>query len=764
MAAQNLKLSIVQRIFAVSLYLAVILGICRYFSNGWNFLLDSNDSYNLLFVSGALLLIFGAYITEPFFTKPVDVITNSIAIILALLSVNDKNNFVGYWYLFYTTASLGALSVLLIFLSGLPRIGKLQKVLFEIITKVGQSKLIFSAIYVLTIVSYFRNEPIEFVVFLTFWIILVTQVAIENLIIWISKILAFIFNNKGQTQIIGEAIGCENPFLYKVEVDYFKHNVKETKKGELVYLSLENSSGAIGIIINEKQLLNKKWLTVYLLEVEGNPLKIDLKKQEFTSGSNTIFSKDNAVYALNLEDVEDEASKMIVKENYLYKNRDKFIGYISDGSDINKIRFHSLIDATNESYKLLKEGSVIKTQIYKEDVLYQIIDGKTYEEELEKHNTYGYMTCLAQKLGRYDMSNKELKVVKWLPSIYSPVFFDDHEPNISIAPLAIGRLPETDLEILIKDTNALVTHNTAILGILGIGKSCLTFELIKKVTDNTSAKIVCIDITNEYVEELKKYIAPTSIYEELSNTVLNDIKTNNRDGNTSDPTSWGNEEYYRQQLDNEFKSFSENSKYKILVLNPDWHSVSKAGGKFNIQHKIDLTVSEKTRIISERLFILAKKSWDSLSEEERRTPQARFLLVFEEAHSLIPEWNSVANEGDQSASNGTAKVVLQGRKYGLGSFIVTQRTANISKSILNQCNTIFALRVFDDTGKHFLENYIGSDYSNTLPTLEERHAIVVGKALNLKQPVIIRLNERAMIQNSTQELAELPNSEATNGL
>ena len=100
-----------------------------------------------------------------------------------------------------------------------------------------------------------------------------------------------------------------------------------------------------------------------------------------------------------------------------------------------------------------------------------------------------------------------------------------------------------------------------------------------------------------------------------------------------------------------------------------------------------------------------------------------------------------ANPGDQSASNGTAKVILQGRKYGLGSFVVTQRTANISKSILNQCNTIFALRVFDDTGKQFLENYIGSDYANVLPTLEERHCIAVGKAMKLKQPIILKLND-----------------------
>jgi hypothetical protein len=51
------------------------------------------------------------------------------------------------------------------------------------------------------------------------------------------------------------------------------------------------------------------------------------------------------------------------------------------------------------------------------------------------------------------------------------------------------------------------------------------------------------------------------------------------------------------------------------------------------------------------------------------------------------------------------------------------------------------MRVFDDTGKQFLENYIGSDYSNALPTLEERHCIAIGKGLMLKQPVILKLND-----------------------
>ena len=101
-------------------------------------------------------------------------------------------------------------------------------------------------------------------------------------------------------------------------------------------------------------------------------------------------------------------------------------------------------------------------------------------------------------------------------------------------------------------------------------------------------------------------------------------------------------------------------------------------------------------------------------------------------------------------------MILQGRKYGLGSLVITQRTANVSKSILNQCNTIFAMRVFDDTGKGFLENYIGSDYANTLPTLDERHAIAIGKGVRLKQPVILQLNDRAQFIVPSAAVAAIP--------
>lgn len=147
-----------------------------------------------------------------------------------------------------------------------------------------------------------------------------------------------------------------------------------------------------------------------------------------------------------------------------------------------------------------------------------------------------------------------------------------------------------------------------------------------------------------------------------------------------------------------------------------------------------LTPTEITQIISDAAL--------QAVQSQGTTEKARVCLVYEEAHSLVPEWNSVAAEGDKTATNGTARAILQGRKYGLGCLLVTQRTANVTKTILNQCNTIFAMRTFDDTGKEFLSNYIGVNYSSRLPTLQERQAVVFGRASSCENPVIIRLNDR----------------------
>ena len=424
--------------------------------------------------------------------------------------------------------------------------------------------------------------------------------------------------------------------------------------------------------------------------------------------------------------------QLSISTNPIVSNFANFVGYVWQGSTINRIKFLKLFDNKLLSEEKVGEGTIIKTNIGSQEVLFQIIDAKTEEEILEQKNTSGYIIGTAQKLGKYDETEYELNTVKWLPEIYSPIFLLDKIKSSYDPDLSIGKLPNTNFGINIKNPSELVTHNTAILGILGIGKSCLTFELIKKLIENTDVKLICIDLTFQYMKELPKYVNIDLIKDDLGDEVRNEIKKHYKSGHESKPLEWGNVKEYSAIFDREFDLFAKSDK-KILVLNPDWHPVEKPNEGFKKTHNEALSATQKTRIISERVFLNAK----NLGE----TDKARYLIVFEEAHSLVPEWNSTSNEGDTNATNGTAKVILQGRKYGLGSFVIAQRTANISKSILNQCNTIFALRVFDDTGKQFLENYIGSDYSNLLATLEERHCVAIGKALKLKQPIILELND-----------------------
>jgi hypothetical protein len=60
-----------------------------------------------------------------------------------------------------------------------------------------------------------------------------------------------------------------------------------------------------------------------------------------------------------------------------------------------------------------------------------------------------------------------------------------------------------------------------------------------------------------------------------------------------------------------------------------------------------------------------------------------------------------------------------------------------------QALRLFALRVFDATGMEFLSNYIGEAYAGVLSTLDDRHAVVFGRASSCRDAVLIRLNERA---------------------
>ena len=147
-------------------------------------------------------------------------------------------------------------------------------------------------------------------------------------------------------------------------------------------------------------------------------------------------------------------------------------------------------------------------------------------------------------------------------------------------------------------------------------------------------------------------------------------------------------------------------------------------------------IFEFTKAFFKELFNIAKTHLgDSLF------PQT--CVVLEEAHTIIPEWNFVSdnNKGCQSAINAISQIALQGRKYNVGFLVVAQRTANVSKTVLTQCNSVIAFQEFDNTSIDFLANYYGDDIAKILPTLKFRQAIAVGKAFKSTIPLIFEVPE-----------------------
>jgi uncharacterized protein len=728
-----MALNIKQRFVVVGVYLIFIFGIGLYFSEDWQFLVDTNDPLNAVLIVTGLSMILSRYISEPYFSKPVDVVIRWVAIFLFLTGLNNKEclPLYDYWLIACGIFILSALTI--IFLHGFNKFEKQQKIALELICKISRPEIIFTLLYFDIVISFFRFHPLEYPILIGFGFLL----AINKPIVWTVQFFSRLFKKLSLkadlTQFLGQVIGHESADLFNIELSQDNQHYRAKLRGKLVFVE-HRVNATVGIILNEKILLGRKWIQVLSLRNErGNVISFNLKSLTLTSEEKTIFSKQNAVYLLD-KNILNQQAKSEIESNPISSKFENFIGNVWLASTINRIKFNKLFSPELQEQRKIGEGSIIRTTIGTEEVLYQIIDARTDEENLEYKDTHGFTVGTAQKLGKYNHEENELNTVKWLPEIYSPIFLLDPLNIDYSCHRFIGKLPNTNYGIPIKKPHELVTHNTAILGILGIGKSCLTFEILQKLLSTTDVKVFCVDLTNQYGRELPKYISSDLVQIEFSADSIRDLKAGNVTPTTNAnlPSSWGNEALYRTTIEGQVEAFLTSGK-RVLILNPDMHNVSKAGSSFNITHKVDLSAAEKVRFISERL--IAKAS--SLGE----TMDARFLLVLEEAHSLVPEWNSIANEGDKSAVNGTAKVILQGRKFGMGTLIVTQRTANISKSILNQCNTIFAMRVFDDTGKQFLENYIGSDYSNLLPTLEERHCVAIGKALKLKQPIILELNK-----------------------
>ncbi|RZL44870.1 MAG: DUF853 family protein [Pedobacter sp.] len=145
---------------------------------------------------------------------------------------------------------------------------------------------------------------------------------------------------------------------------------------------------------------------------------------------------------------------------------------------------------------------------------------------------------------------------------------------------------------------------------------------------------------------------------------------------------------------------------------------------------LDITVGLITRFIYDSMF------W---GRHETYTGKNRpLLLAYEEAHSYL-------NKNDNSSYSKLAveKVFKEGRKFGLGALVISQRPSEISETILAQVGTFIALRL-TNSGDQSIVKSSAPDNLNSLidllPSLRTGEAIIVGEAIKIPSRVRLKLN------------------------
>lgn len=115
-------------------------------------------------------------------------------------------------------------------------------------------------------------------------------------------------------------------------------------------------------------------------------------------------------------------------------------------------------------------------------------------------------------------------------------------------------------------------------------------------------------------------------------------------------------------------------------------------------------------------------------------PQYRefpILLMCEEAHAYIPRASESQFAGSRKSMERIAK---EGRKYGVGLAVVSQRPHEVSETVLAQCGTFICLRVTNPDDQAYLRSLVPEsegDLVNILAGLGRGEALVLGEATPL---------------------------------
>jgi len=673
-----------QRIILFSLYLFVS-GVISFVFNGQ--VVPTGNS-TIVIYSSLVMLCFIVLFVEHFFSKPTDVLASSISILLLLSPIKSDLLKMGVWYdaFFIYNLLLVMLSLVALLLldseKSADSIGNRVSVNIKtFVTAFGNGKFLFYSLFILSLLFYVDNQSNEFLILFGFSVVILL---IDPKKYYLrTKIL-----NNSDSQI-GTIFSVQSSNTYLAKL----YKNKPLKNNEYIQFAFNEGNGSeqhIGVVIDIYVLDGQRWSKI---------LKLD-----------ELSSEVNPHINLNEKGI----AKITIPEIATTKI---LVGTVVDSSNIKRVRFEESVSGNVE------EGTLLQLNCANKNILYQVLQGTTYTESLESRNEAAGVVGEALQLGSWNSEEFTFNRFGWVPPVNSPLYIAD---NIEVQGtpegyLNIGTIPNTNYPIFLNKETA-ITHHLAILGVTGTGKSVFTRNLVRNIASQET-KVIIVDFTLEHSKRLNDLDPKPVVAEDKQAEIFTAIDVLSAEyekfpNNRVPKVIADSEKIIKNNFYNAIKEFMQGEDRLRLFELPDVANST--------------AILEYTKWFFKALFAIARNE---------NNYGRKVCVVLEEAHTVIPEWNfvGVSDKSAQSLVNSIGQIALQGRKYGIGFVIVAQRTANVSKTVLTQCNSIIAFQQFDRTSGEFLSNYVGDDMVQALPTLKFKQAIAVGKAFKANMPLIFEV-------------------------
>lgn len=618
----------------------------------------------LWFWAATVALITSSFLTEPFYSRPVDSIAVAIALAIGALTLNPSGAAIpisdlatGSRVALAIAIAIVAVAVVAIALKDSDgRAADVASAATVSLRTLGRAQFVFTIAYVAAAYAAFADDGWKLAIAISAWMTVFWARPFERAVVIALRI--------GRARQRGaRVIGLEDPMVLHLQLpQQFALSV-----GDVVAVG---SDAAEGIVVDTSRILTRQEVRISfagdLAVSEGQTVSIATTEQPRRA-----------------------------------------IGYVAEGTSLGSLHVRVAPLAQDLG---LTAASLLEVGRGDESHLYLVTDAQATRRD-DGSATRTTVMVTAREIGRWNESDGMFAMRPWPPRAGEPVYLANVASNPQFNDDWIGTVPGTSFGAAAQISD-LVTHNAAILGVLGIGKTSLAVQLIRRMIV-AGVKVVVLDVTRRYAVEFRDIYSGE--WEAIVSKKVADLVANDA---ASAPT----------KLVTAFLA----GRSRLLIANPaDFLSSTRA------------TLAQVTKDFAEALLLLAQE------EHAQADPdQAKYCLVLEEAHSLVPETGSVIDRSEINFVNGTARAVLQGRKYGLGSLLVTQRSANVAKSILNQCNTMFGMRMYDDTGINFLSNYIGSGYAGLLPTLAPQRVIAFGRGVRCAAPVVLDIYDSKLFRDN----------------